>query len=248
VAKYKFGNISVLSGRIGGLVFKNGANGPYVQKYTKKKNVKSSLLRPRGNVPIDPALMKNLLTTLSSHWKTLSPMEQFSYDAGSYKYPPIVWAGTSRRRSPKSLFVSLNTQLMAFAGRDINTINRTCINPQVIHGVTYMRNPSLSIAGSQMKFLCTFSDGLRIVPNDHILVCSGTYAWTGLYPFTPSTQSHIFHTIPAGINMDTYNFYFDYVASFGDFTPQCTVYLGCFLVNLNTGQRSKTRYLKFEEF
>lgn len=40
MAKYRMGNSSVLSGRVGGVVYKNGPNGPYVQKYTKKKTLR----------------------------------------------------------------------------------------------------------------------------------------------------------------------------------------------------------------
>ena len=239
------GNSAVLSGKIGGMVFKNGPNGPYVQKYTKKKNTKTTILSSRGNVTINPAKPKEVMAALSSHWRTLNDKEKFSYDQMSYLYPPKVWAGVSSRRTAKSLFTHLNSPLMLYCGIDLNGINYTCPPPALTNHVQAMQNPFCSTAIAQMTATIPFSNGSNIVPNDCILVVSGTEPWTANYPFMPSQFSHIYHTYPQNTDMNLVNFYPDYVSSFGNLNPGDRIILGAFTVNLITGQRTRPRYLRF---
>ena len=90
-----------------------------------------------------------------------------------------------------------------------------------------------------------FSNGTTIVPADCILVLSGTEPWTANYPFMPSQFSHIYHTIPGNTDMSSENLYNDYTDSFGQLTPGMRIILGAFTINIVTGQRTKTRYLRF---
>jgi hypothetical protein len=239
------GNSSVLSGKVGGVVYKNGPNGPYVQKYTKKKNVKTTILSSRGNVTIDPAKPKQVMTTLSSYWKNLSSTEQFSYDVQSYFYPPIIWAGTSRRRTAKALFVHLNSPLMLYGGQTLSSINFTCPPPRLTHNVQAMQNPICNQGTSTMTATIPFSNGTNIVPPDCILVLSGTEPWTANYPFMPSQFSHIYHTYPPNTDMDLENLFSEYVQSFGQLENGMRIILGAFTINIVTGQRTKPRYLRF---
>jgi hypothetical protein len=245
MAKYKFNNTAVLSGRLGGIVFKNGPNGPYLQKYTKKKNVKTTILSSRGNVPVNPSRPKEITTTLNSHWRTLNHIEKASYDQQSYFYPPIVWAGTTRRRTAKALFCHLNAPLMLYGGRDLSNINLMCPSPALTHTVSSMFNPIFDIATSTMTVRMTFSNGVRVVPPDCILVLSGTEPWTANYPFMPSQFSHIFHTLPPNTNMDTENLFTAYTDAFVDCKAGDRIILGAFTININTGQRTKPRYLRY---
>ena len=245
MAKYRMGNSSVLSGRVGGVVYKNGPNGPYVQKYTKKKNVKTTILSSRGNVTVDPAKPKQVMTSLSSYWKNLSTIEQFSYDVQSYFYPPVVWAGTSRRRTAKALFVHLNAPLILYGGQTLSSINFTCPSPRLTHHVQAMQNPYCDTGTITMTAYIPFSNGTTIVPADCILVLSGTEPWTANYPFMPSQFSHIYHTLPGNTDMSSENLYNDYTDSFGQLTPGMQIILGAFTINIVTGQRTKPRYLRF---
>jgi hypothetical protein len=245
MAKYKMGNSAILSGRVGGIVYKNGPNGPYLQKYTKKKNTKTTIISARGNVTIDPAKPKQVLATLSSHWRTLNGVEQFSFDVQSYFYPPIVWGGTSRRRTAKSLFTHLNAPLMLYCGVDLTGINYTCPPPAFTSPVQTMLNPVCITSIAQMTATIVFSNGTRIVPPDCVLVLSGTEPWTANYPFMPSQFSHIYQTYPPNTDMDLVNLYPDYVSSFNNLNPGDRIILGAFTVNLITGQRTKPKYLRF---
>lgn len=245
MAKYKMGNSAILSGRVGGLVFKNGPNGPYLQKYTKKKNTTTTIISSRGNVVIDPAKPKQVLTTLSSHWRTLNALEQASYEQQSWFYPPTTWAGITRKRTPKSLFGHLNAPLMLYCGVDLNGINYTCPPPRLTNHVQAMQNPVCNTAIAQMTATIPFSNGTNIVPPDCVLVCSGTEPWTANYPFMPSQFSHIYQTYQPNTDMDLVNLYPDYVSSFGNLNPGDRIILGAFTVNLVTGQRTKPRYLRF---
>ena len=245
MAKYKFNNTAVLSGRLGGIVFKNGPNGPYLQKYTKKKNVKTTILSSRGNVTVNPAKPKEIMTTLSSHWRTLNHIEKASYDQQSYFYPPIIWAGVSRRRTAKSLFVHLNSPLILYGGQTLSSINFTCPPPRLTHNVQAMQNPVCNTATSSMTATIPFSNGTNVVPPDCILILSGTEPWTANYPFMPSQFSHIYHTYQPNTDMDLENLYTDYVNSFGVLAPNDRIILGAFTLNIVTGQRTKPRYLRF---
>lgn len=233
MAKYKRVDSSLLSGKVGGLVYKQNANGSYVQPYRKKRATKVSSQQ-----------YINQFTTLATHWRTLTDMEQYTWEAARFQFPKFKRGSDPIYLTRKQLYMSHGAILMTYCGYTIDTLPRVAPAPAPIVPVSVVFAMSRTFSSKRLVFDVNFLNGTRNVPPDHILVikASVTTPWvSGEGPSLPCTE---FTTMNAGSLPGINNLWFDYEAKFVPLKVNDLVWFEFFTVHVLSGQVSKFVRLK----
>lgn len=233
MAKYKRADSSLLSGKVGGLVYKQNANGSYVQPYRKKRASKVSSQQ-----------YINQFTTLATHWRTLTDMEQYTWEAARFQFPKFKKGSDPIYLTRKQLYMSHGAILMTYCGYTIDTLPRVAPVPAPIIPIDTVFFIARTFMTKRLQADVRFFNGSPNVPADHILVikASMTTPWiSGEGPSLPCTE---FTTLNAGSVVGTYNMWFDYEAKFAPLKINDLVWFEYFTVHILTGQVSKFKRVK----
>lgn len=233
MAKYKRNDSAILSGKIGGLVYKQNANGAYLQPYRKK------VARP-----VNSQQYINQFTTLASHWRTLTEVEQFSWEAARFQFPKHKRDGTIKYLTRKQLFMSTNAILMQWCGYNIDTILKTAPTPAPVIAIGSLNLIAASFSLATLQINASFLNGTPNVPPNQKLVLSASMPWTGAYPFVPSLGATHFMTLNSGALLGGTNLFADYGATFVPLKGGETIYLTAFCVHELTGSITSTETIK----
>jgi hypothetical protein len=233
MAKIKRIDGSVVVGKVGGLVHKVGPNGAYVQAYRKKRAAK-----------VNSQQYINQFTTLATHWKTLTAIEQFSWEAARFLFPKFKRMSGPIYLTRKQLYMSHGAILMQYCGYDITTLPRTAPTPAPIIPVSGAFLIQASVGLSRLLVNVVFFNGAVNVPTDHVLIIKASMPYpyvSGENPALPCTE---FTVLNAGSLVPTYNMFFDYEAKFVTLKHRDLVWFEYFTVHVLTGQVSNKKRLK----
>lgn len=225
MAKIKRIDGSVISGKVGGLVYKVGANGPYVQPYRRKRATK-----------VNSQQYIQQFTTLATHWKTLTAAEQYSWEAARYHFPKYVKGRDPIILTRKQLYMSHSAILMQWCGYDINTLPKLAPSPAPILGVDSVFFIARNFSTKQLKADLRFANGLPQVPPDHILVISASMPVQFVSGEGPSMPCTHLTTLNAGSLVGGYNMWFDYESKFVPIKYNDLLWFEYMTVHVLTGQ------------
>lgn len=237
MAKIKSNSTSKISGRIGGIVHVNGANGSYIRKYTYKSGRFNS-----SHVYLD------LLADLNRMWRSLSDDEKASWERGTFLFPKIRRGVGQIRTTKKNLFCSHSHALITYCGYNLTSIPKICPPWSRVIGVSTIFPDNVSVGLQKFALSITFLNGNRMIPADHRLVVKASQPMLARDDDQDPSKPTILRTYDAFIPTISLDIWSALIASGRELYIGSSIKIEVLTVNTLTGETTFSKSRRFRLF